>query len=151
LGFKGIVRAVVQRVTKGQVTVGPNIVGEIRSGLCILLGVGKNDGESDADFLSEKIKNLRVFEDHSGKMNLSLAAAGGEVLIVSQFTLYGDWRKGNRPSFTDAASPTQAEKLYEHFVKRFRDAGVSVATGQFQARMKVSLVNDGPVTFVLES
>jgi D-tyrosyl-tRNA(Tyr) deacylase len=151
LGSNEIVRAVVQRVTKGQVTVGPNIVGEIRSGLCILLAVGKNDGESDADFLSQKIKNLRIFEDSSGKMNLSLVAAGGEVLIVSQFTLYGDWRKGNRPSFTDAASPAQAEKLYEHFVKRFRDAGVSVATGQFQARMRVSLVNDGPVTFVLES
>ena len=144
-------RAVIQRVTKAQVTIAGNTVGEIRSGLCILLGVGKNDGESDADFLSEKIMNLRIFEDHDGKMNLSLMATGGEVLIVSQFTLYGDWRKGNRPSFTDAASPEEAEKLYEHFVKRFRDAGVSVATGQFQARMKVALVNDGPVTFVLES
>jgi D-tyrosyl-tRNA(Tyr) deacylase len=151
LGFKGIVRAVVQRVAKAQVTVGPDIVGEIRSGLCIFLGVGKDDGESNADFLSEKIKNLRIFEDHSGKMNLSLVTARGEILIISQFTLYGDWRKGNRPSFTEAASPAQAEKLYEHFVKRFRDAGISVATGQFGARMKVSLVNDGPVTFVLES
>jgi D-aminoacyl-tRNA deacylase len=145
------VRAVIQRVTNGQVTVGPNIVGEIRSGLCVFLGVSKNDAESDADFLSEKIKNLRIFEDASGKMNLSLMTAGGEVLIISQFTLCGDWRKGNRPSFTDAAPPAQAEKLYEYFVSRFRDAGILVATGQFQARMKVSLVNDGPVTFVLET
>jgi D-aminoacyl-tRNA deacylase len=111
LGFKGFVRAVVQRVIKAQVTVGPNIVGEIRSGLCILLGVGKNDSESDADFLSEKIKNLRIFEDSSGKMNLPLMAAGGEVLIVSQFTLYGDWRKGNRPSFTNAVACTSREAL----------------------------------------
>jgi D-aminoacyl-tRNA deacylase len=149
--LKGIVRAVVQRVTKAQVTAGQNILGEIRSGLCIFLGVGKDDDESAADFLSEKIKNLRIFDDPSGKMNLSLVAKGSEVLIVSQFTLYGDWRKGNRPSFTDGALPAQAEKLYEYFVMRFRDAGISVATGQFQSRMKVSLVNDGPVTFVLES
>ena len=144
-------RAVIQRVTQGQVTAGGNIVGEIKLGLCILLGVGRHDDESDADFLAEKIKNLRIFDDQAGKMNLSLMAAGGEVLIVSQFTLYGGWRKGNRPSFTEAATPAHAENLYEYFVKRLRHAGVSVATGQFQARMKVSLVNDGPVTFVLES
>jgi D-aminoacyl-tRNA deacylase len=143
-------RAVVQRVTKAQVTAGASLLGEIRSGLCIFLGIAKDDCESAADFLSEKIKNLRIFEDPGGKMDLPLVAAGGEVLIVSQFTLYGDWRKGNRPSFTDAASPAQAEKLYEYFVKRFRDAGISVATGQFRARMKVSVVNDGPVTFILE-
>jgi D-tyrosyl-tRNA(Tyr) deacylase len=145
------VRAVIQKVTKAQVTVGENIVGEIRSGLCILLGVGRNDGVADADFLVGKIKNLRIFEDQEGKMNLSLVAVGGEVLVVSQFTLYASWRKGNRPAFTDAAQLDQAETLYNHFIKRLRDDGVSVATGQFQARMKVLLVNDGPVTFVLES
>jgi D-tyrosyl-tRNA(Tyr) deacylase len=144
------VRAVIQRVIRAQVTVERNVVGEIGSGLCILLGVGRHDDESNADFLSEKIKNFRIFDDREGKMNLSLNATAGEVLVVSQFTLYGDWRKGNRPSFIDAAPPAQAEKLYQYFVKRLRDAGVSVATGQFQARMKVSLVNDGPVTFVLE-
>jgi D-aminoacyl-tRNA deacylase len=111
LGCQSIVRAVIQRVTKAQVTIAGNTAGEIRSGLCILLGVGKNDGELDADFLSEKIMNLRIFEDHDGKMNLSLMAAGGEVLIVSQFTLYGDWRKGNRPSFTNAVACTSREAL----------------------------------------
>jgi D-tyrosyl-tRNA(Tyr) deacylase len=145
------VRAVIQRVSKAQVTVGENIVGEIASGLCILLGVGRDDDLPDADFLSEKIKNLRIFEDQEGKMNRSLLAIRGEVLVVSQFTLYAGSRKGNRPSFTDAAPLAQAETLYHHFIKRFRDAGVSVETGQFQARMKVSLVNDGPVTFVLDS
>jgi D-aminoacyl-tRNA deacylase len=145
------VRAVIQRVTKAQVTVGENIVGEITSGLCILLGVSRDDEVADADFLSEKIKNLRIFEDQEGKMNLSLVAARGEVLVVSQFTLYASCKKGNRPSFTDAAPLGHAEKLYNHFIRRLRDTGVSVATGQFQARMKVSLVNDGPVTFVLES
>jgi D-aminoacyl-tRNA deacylase len=145
------VRAVIQKVTKAQVTVGENIVGEISSGLCILLGVGRHDDAPDADFLAGKVKNLRIFEDEYGKMNLSLLAVGAEALVISQFTLYASWRKGNRPSFTEAAPLPRAEKLYNHFVKRLRDAGVSVATGQFQARMKVSLVNDGPVTFVLES
>lgn len=144
-------RAVIQRVTKAQVTVGENIVGEITSGLCILLGVSRDDEVANADFLSEKIKNLRIFEDQEGKMNLSLVAARGEVLVVSQFTLYASCKKGNRPSFTDAAPLAHAENLYNHFIGRLRDAGVSVATGQFQARMKVSLVNDGPATFVLES
>ena len=144
-------RAVIQRVAKAQVTVGENIVGEITSGLCILLGVSRDDEVAHADFLSEKIKNLRIFEDQEGKMNLSLVAARGEVLVVSQFTLYASCKKGNRPSFTDAAPLAHAENLYNHFIGRLRDAGVSVATGQFQARMKVSLVNDGPVTFVLES
>jgi D-tyrosyl-tRNA(Tyr) deacylase len=102
-------------------------------------------------FLSEKIKNFRIFEDQEGKMNLSLLATRGEVLVVSQFTVYAGWRNGNRPSFTDAAPLAHAEKLYHPFIKRLRDAGVSVETGQFQARMKVSLVNDGPVTFVLDS
>jgi D-tyrosyl-tRNA(Tyr) deacylase len=145
------VRAVIQRVTNAQVTVGGNIVGGITSGLCILLGVSRDDEVADADFLSEKIRNLRIFDDQEGKMNLSLVAARGEVLVVSQFTLYASCKKGNRPSFTDAAPLAHAEKLYNHFIGRLRDAGVSVATGQFQARMKVSLVNDGPVTFFLES
>lgn len=144
-------RAVIQKVTKARVTVGENIVGEISSGLCILLGVGRHDVAADADFLVGKIKNLRIFEDQEGKMNLSLLAVGAEVLVVSQFTLYANWRKGNRPSFTDAAPLPHAEKLYNHFIERLRNAGVSVATGQFQAKMKVSLVNDGPVTFVFES
>ena len=144
-------RAVIQRDTKAQVTVGENIVGRITSGLCILLGVSRDDEVADADFLSDKIKNLRIFEDQEGKMNLSLVAARGEVLVVSQFTLYASCKKGNRPSFTDAAPLAHAENLYKHFIGRLRDAGVPVATGQFQAKMKVSLVNDGPVTFVLES
>ncbi len=144
-------RAVIQRVTKAQVTVGENIVGRITSGLCILLGVSRDDEVADADFLSDKIKNLRIFEDQEGKMNLSLVAARGEVLVVSQFTLYASCKKGNRPSFTDAAPLAHAENLYNHFIGRLRDAGVPVATGQFQAKMKVSLVNDGPITFVLES
>ena len=144
-------RAVIQRVTKAQVTVGENIVGRITSGLCILLGVSRADEVADANFLSDKIKNLRIFEDQEGKMNLSLVAARGEVLVVSQFTLYASCKKGNRPSFTDAAPLAHAENLYNHFIGRLRDAGVPVATGQFQAKMKVSLVNDGPVTFVLES
>ncbi|HEU4638151.1 MAG TPA: D-aminoacyl-tRNA deacylase [Candidatus Binatia bacterium] len=144
-------RAIIQRVTKAQVTVGENIVGRITSGLCILLGVSRDDEVADADFLSDKIKNLRIFEDQEGKMNLSLVAARGEVLVVSQFTLYASCKKGNRPSFTDAAPLAHAENLYNHFIGRLRDAGVPVATGQFQAKMKVSLVNDGPVTFVLES
>ena len=144
-------RAVIQRVTQAQVIVGESIVGEITSGLCILLGVDRDDDLADADFLLEKIKNFRIFEDQEGKMNLSLLAVGAEALVVSQFTLCASWRKGNRPSFTGAAPLPHAEKLYNHFIERLRDAGVSVATGQFQARMKVSVVNDGPVTFVLES
>ncbi len=117
----------------------------------MLLGVGKQDGDTDADFLAEKISNLRVFEDDQGKMNRSILEAGGELLVVSQFTLYGDCRKGNRPSFTEAAPAAEAERLYQHFVRRLSDAGMRVATGRFQARMKVSLVNDGPVTFILDS
>jgi D-aminoacyl-tRNA deacylase len=145
------VRAVIQRVSEACVSVDSVTVGEIGAGLCILLGVGKQDGDDDADFLAEKIKNLRVFEDDQGKMNRSILEVGGELLVVSQFTLYGDCRKGNRPSFTDAAAAEQADRLYQRFVRRLSDAGVRVATGRFQARMKVALVNDGPVTFVLES
>lgn len=144
-------RAVIQRVTEARVIVDGKVVGAIGPGLCVLLGVGKDDSESNAATLAEKIKNLRIFDDSQGKMNRSVNDTRGEVLIVSQFTLYGDCRKGNRPSFTDAALPVQAERLYDFFSRRLRDAGLSVANGQFRARMKVALVNDGPVTFVLEA
>jgi D-tyrosyl-tRNA(Tyr) deacylase len=116
----------------------------------VFLGVGKDDGPGSADQLAEKIENMRIFEDGNGKMNRSLLEVQKGVLVVSQFTLYGDCRKGNRPSFSDAAPPEQAEKLYEHFVQRLRDAGLAVATGQFGARMDVALINDGPVTLILE-
>jgi D-tyrosyl-tRNA(Tyr) deacylase len=127
------------------------MVSEIGRGLCVLLGVGRQDSEANADFLAHKVTNLRVFEDAEGKMNRSLIDVGGEALVVSEFTLYGDCRKGNRPSFAEAAPPEQAERLYQRFASRLRAAGVRVATGRFQAHMDVSLVNDGPVTLVLES
>lgn len=123
----------------------------IGHGLCVFLGIGKDDGQSSADHLAEKIKNLRIFEDDNGKMNRSVKEVREELLVVSQFTLYGDCRKGNRPSFTDAARPEVAEKLYEYFVERLRNAGLQVATGQFKARMQVALINDGPLTFILET
>jgi D-aminoacyl-tRNA deacylase len=145
------VRAVIQRVTEAHVTAGREIVGEIGPGLCVLLGVGKQDDEQNAKALADKIKNLRVFEDDQGKMNRSINETGGDLLVISQFTLYGDCRKGNRPSFSDAAPAAGAERLYRFFIQRLRDAGLKVATGSFQAHMKVSLVNDGPVTFVVEN
>jgi D-aminoacyl-tRNA deacylase len=144
------VRAVIQRVTEAHVTAGREIVGEIGPGLCVLLGVRKQDDEENAKVLADKIKNLRVFEDHQGKMNRSITDTGGELLVVSQFTLYADCRKGNRPSFSDAAPAAEAERLYQFFIQRLRDTGLKVATGSFQAHMKLSLVNDGPVTFILE-
>jgi D-tyrosyl-tRNA(Tyr) deacylase len=137
-------------VSQAEVTVAGRSVGRIGSGLCVFLGVGKDDGPSNAEHLAEKIKNMRVFEDGNGKMNRSLLEVQKDMLVVSQFTLYGDCKKGNRPSFSDAAPPEQAEKLYEHFVQRLRDAGLAVATGQFGARMDVALTNDGPVTLILE-
>jgi D-aminoacyl-tRNA deacylase len=145
------VRAVVQRVAEGRVTVGVERVGQIGRGLCIFLGVGKLDNEQNADALADKIKNLRIFEDDQGKMNRSIGDVGGEVLVVSQFTLYADCRKGNRPSFTDAASADTADRLYRYFADRLRAAGLNVATGRFQAHMRVALINDGPVTLVLEN
>jgi D-tyrosyl-tRNA(Tyr) deacylase len=145
------VRIVVQRVAEARVTVGQEIVSAIGPGLCIFLGVGKEDTENQADMLADKIKNLRIFADEQGKMNRSIVDAGGEVLVISQFTLYGDCRKGNRPSFTDAAPAAEADRLYQYFAERLRQAGLTVATGRFQAHMKVDLVNDGPVTLVLES
>lgn len=144
-------RIVVQRVAEARVTVGQEIVSAIGPGLCIFLGVGKEDTENQADMLADKIKNLRIFADEQGKMNRSIVDAGGEVLVISQFTLYGDCRKGNRPSFTDAAPAAEADRLYQYFAERLRQAGLTVATGRFQAHMKVDLVNDGPVTLVLES
>jgi D-aminoacyl-tRNA deacylase len=144
-------RAVIQRVSLAEVKVAGEPVGRIGHGLCVFLGIGKNDGESNADHLAEKIKNLRIFEDENGKMNRSAEEAREEILVVSQFTLYGDCRKGNRPSFSDAAPPDAAERLYEYFVQRLRGAGLRVETGQFKARMDVTLTNDGPVTFIVET
>jgi len=143
------VRIVVQRVAEARVTVGHETVGEMGPGLCIFLGVGKEDTEKQANMLADKIKNLRIFEDEQGKMNRSIVDIGGDVMVISQFTLYGDCRKGNRPSFTDAAPAADADRLYQYFAERLRRAGLTVATGRFQAHMKVDLVNDGPVTFVL--
>jgi D-aminoacyl-tRNA deacylase len=145
------VRAVVQRVAEARVTAGDETVGHIGAGLCVFLGVGKDDNEDNAAILADKIKSLRIFEDPQGKMNRSIIDAGGEILVISQFTLYGDCRKGNRPSFTHAAPAAHANPLYESFTGRLRAAGLRVSTGRFQARMQVALVNDGPVTFVLEN
>ena len=144
-------RAVIQRVSRAEVRVAGEPVGRIGPGLCVFLGIGKTDGQANVDQLADKIKNLRIFEDENGKMNLSVEEVREEVLVVSQFTLYGDCRKGNRPSFSNAAPPDQAEQLYEYFVRRLRGAGLTVATGQFKARMDVTLINDGPVTFIVES
>ncbi len=144
-------RAVIQRVCRAEVSIAGEPIGRIGHGLCVFLGIGKNDGESNADHLAEKIKNLRIFEDENGKMNRSVEEVREEILVVSQFTLYGDCRKGNRPSFSDAAPPDEAEKLYEYFLRRLRGAGLIVATGQFKARMEVALTNDGPVTFIVET
>ena len=130
---------------------GHEIVGEIGPGLCILLGVGKQDDEESAKSLSDKITNLRIFADEQGKMNRSIIDTGGELLVVSQFTLYADCGKGNRPSFSGAALPADAERLYQFFTQRLRDGGLKVATGQFQAHMNIALINDGPVTIFIES
>jgi D-tyrosyl-tRNA(Tyr) deacylase len=142
-------RAVIQKVLGAEVSVGGRRVAEIGPGLCVFVGIGKEDRQDTADRLAEKIKNLRIFADDSGKMNRSLVDVQKEVLVVSQFTLYGDCTKGNRPSFTDAALPADAERLYEYFVQRLRQSGLAVATGQFRAHMNVSLTNDGPVTLIL--
>lgn len=143
--------AVVQRVTGSRVRVQDETVAEIGPGLLVLLGVSQSDSEKDADYLADKLVHLRIFEDKNGKMNLSLLDTGGEMLVVSQFTLLGDCRKGRRPSFVQAAPPDRAEALYETFMDRVRSNGVSVASGKFQAKMDVSLVNDGPVTLIVES
>jgi D-tyrosyl-tRNA(Tyr) deacylase len=144
-------RAVVQRVSRAQVTVGGIISGKIGPGLLVLLGVSRSDSEDEAQYLADKIAGLRIFQDEDGKMNLSVAEMGGDVLVVSQFTLYGDVRRGKRPSFDAAAPPEQARQLYEYFVERVRAAGLPCQTGRFQEMMKVELVNDGPVTILLDS
>ena len=144
-------RAVVQRVSRAKVTVNEWIAGEIGMGLLVLLGVGQADTEADVSYLAEKIAGLRIFEDDDGKMNRSVREVGGSVLAVSQFTLYGDVRRGKRPSFDDAAPPDHARRLYELFVERIRAAGLRCETGRFQEMMQVELVNDGPVTILLDS
>ena len=144
-------RAVIQRVKESSVKVDSKITGKIGKGLLVLLGVAESDRPGDADYLSEKIIHLRIFEDENGKMNRSLLETGGEMLVVSQFTLLGDCKKGRRPSFVNAAGPEKANELYEYFVKKVRNKGISVETGQFRAMMDVSLINDGPVTLIVES
>ena len=144
-------RAVVQRVSRAKVTVNEWIAGEIGMGLLVLLGVGQADTEADVSYLAEKIAGLRIFEDDDGKMNRSVREVGGSVLAVSQFTLYGDVRRGKRPSFDDAAPPDHARRLYDLFVERIRAAGLRCETGRFQEVMTVELVNEGPVTILLDS
>ena len=144
-------RAVVQRVSEASVMVDGQTVGAIRQGLMVLLGVAREDTSRDAVYLAEKTCGLRIFEDQQGKMNRSVEDISGSVLVVSQFTLLGDCRKGRRPGFTDAAEPELADKLYEEYVALLRQQGITVATGVFRAEMKVGLVNDGPVTMLLDS
>jgi D-aminoacyl-tRNA deacylase len=144
-------RAVVQRVSRASVKVGEEVAGQIGAGLLVLLGVAQDDSEADADYLADKIIGLRVFEDHDGKMNLAVAEVGGAVLTVSQFTLFGDVRRGKRPSFDAAARPELAARLYEYFVAKIRAAGLRCETGRFQEMMDVELVNAGPVTILLDS
>ncbi len=147
----GSMRAVVQRVRKASVRVGDEVVGEIGAGLCLLVGVGRDDVEADADGLADKVLGLRIFEDDEGKMNRSLLETGGALLAVSQFTLFGDARKGRRPSFIEAMEPVRANELFERFCQRCREGGAAVATGRFRAEMLVALENDGPVTILLDT
>ena len=144
-------RAVIQRVKSAQVCVDGRVSGKVGKGLLVLLGVGKGDGEDDLSFLTSKIPELRIFEDNAGKFNLSLKEVGGEILVVSQFTLFGDCRRGRRPSFTEAEEPSIAKHLYERFVSKLKEQGIPVQTGEFQAKMEVHLINDGPVTLLLDS
>ena len=143
--------AVLQRVTTGKVKIGNRIIGDIGKGLVILLGVYHDDKEEDINFLTDKIIGLRIFNDNNGKMNISLQDVKGSVLVISQFTLCGDWRKGRRPSFTKAADPDKGKLLYNGFIDAVRSRGINVETGEFGAAMEVSLVNSGPVTFVLDT
>jgi len=144
-------RAVVERVSRAKVTVNEWTSGEIGHGLLVLLGVGHGDTEADANYLAEKVAGLRIFEDSDGKMNRSVQDVGGSVLAVSQFTLYGDVRRGKRPSFDAAAAPDEARRLYEFFVQRIQELGLACETGRFQEMMQVELVNEGPVTILLDS
>ena len=144
-------KAVIQRVKSAQVCVDGRVSGKIGKGLLVLLGVGKGDGESDLSFLTSKIPELRIFEDDSGKFNLSLREIDGEILVVSQFTLFGDCRKGRRPSFTEAEEPSAAKHLYGQFILKLKERGIPVETGEFQTKMEVHLINDGPVTLLLDS
>jgi D-aminoacyl-tRNA deacylase len=144
-------RAVVQRVSRASVEVEGVVTGEIGRGLLVLLGVGRGDAEPDADYLADKVVNLRIFPDDAGQMNRSVLDVSGEVLVVSQFTLYGDTRKGRRPGYSDAAAPEEANRLYRYFVDRVAASGLTVREGVFRAMMDVSLVNQGPVTFILDS
>lgn len=145
------VRAVVQRASEASVRVDGEVVGQIGPGLVVLLGVGKDDADRDAEILADKVLNLRVFPDEAGQMNRSVQDAGGGLLVISQFTLMGDARRGRRPSYIEAAAPDEANRLYEHFVARLRPSGLEVATGVFRAMMDVALVNQGPVTILLDS
>ncbi|KGP76752.1 D-tyrosyl-tRNA(Tyr) deacylase [Desulfosporosinus sp. Tol-M] len=144
-------RSVVQRVKRASVTVNGENVGEISAGLLVLLAVGQDDGEKDVNWMVDKLVDLRIFEDDKGKMNRSVHDVGGEILVVSQFTLYGDCRRGKRPSFTSAAPPESAKALYERSVEALRSRGMKVETGVFQAQMNVELINDGPVTLLMDS
>ena len=144
-------RAVIQRVKQSSVKTDNRIVGQTGPGLLVLLGVAKEDGSDDADYLVNKIASLRIFEDDNGKMNRSLLESGGEMMVVSQFTLLADCRKGRRPSFVNAAEPGMATELYEYFVSRVCNLGITVATGRFRAMMEVELINEGPVTIIIES
>jgi D-tyrosyl-tRNA(Tyr) deacylase len=144
-------RAVIQRIKESSVKVEGQIIGRAGVGLLVLLGVAQNDGPADADYLVNKITHLRIFEDENGKLNRSLLEIGGEMMVVSQFTLLADCRKGRRPSFVDAAEPELAADLYEYFVEQVRSQGIHVATGRFKAMMEVALINAGPVTIILES
>ncbi|HEV2521545.1 MAG TPA: D-aminoacyl-tRNA deacylase [Candidatus Acidoferrales bacterium] len=146
-----MMRAVVQRVTRAQVRVDGQVAAEIRTGVVVLLGVSRTDNPESAAYLAEKIVNLRIFADEEGKMNQSLLEIGGAAMVVSQFTLYGDTRRGRRPSYIQAAAPEEANRLYEEFVRSMRGLRVRVETGVFQANMQVELVNDGPVTILLDS
>jgi len=145
------VRAVVQRVAEASVRVAGEVVGSIGPGLVVLLGVAAGDADTDADYLADKVLNLRVFPDEAGQMNRSVLDVSGGLLVVSQFTLLGDTRRGRRPSYIEAAPPEEADRLYQHFVSRLRPSGLPVATGVFRAMMDVALVNQGPVTILLDS
>jgi D-tyrosyl-tRNA(Tyr) deacylase len=145
------VRALVQRVTEARVRVDGQVIGEIGAGLCVLVGVTHDDTEAEARKLAEKVWHLRIFDDDEGVMNLPVSAVGGGVLVVSQFTLYGDTRRGRRPSWTAAAPPTQAEGLVAAFAQSLLDLGAQISTGQFAARMQIELINDGPVTLLIDT